>query len=61
VQALNADCGMLMENEGERLAVIDERGRTIEGAWLLALLARLIAQAHRDGVIDAPVQGPSVI
>ena len=61
VQALNADCGMLMENEGERLAVIDERGRTIEGAWLLALFARLIAQAHRDGVIVAPVHAPSVI
>ncbi|MCS7066892.1 MAG: hypothetical protein NZL85_11560, partial [Fimbriimonadales bacterium] len=61
VQALNADCGMLMENEGERLAIIDERGRAIEGARLLAVFARLMAQVHREGVMAVPVHAPSVI
>jgi len=61
VQALNADCGMLMENEGERLAVIDERGRVIEGAMLLTLFTRLMAQTQQAGAIVVPVHAPSVI
>jgi mannose-1-phosphate guanylyltransferase/phosphomannomutase len=61
VQALQADCGLLMEHEGERLTVIDERGRTIEGAQLLAAFARLMAQVHRSGLMVVPVHAPSVI
>jgi mannose-1-phosphate guanylyltransferase/phosphomannomutase len=61
VQALHADCGVLMENEGERLTLIDERGRVVEGAALLALFARLIAQTSQGGTIVVPVHAPSVI
>ncbi|MEN3000238.1 MAG: mannose-1-phosphate guanyltransferase [Armatimonadota bacterium] len=61
VQALRADCGMLMESEGERLAVIDEQGRPIEGARLLALLVYLMAQVRRSGTVVVPVHAPSVI
>ncbi len=61
VQALNADCGMLMENEGERLTVIDERGRPIEGAMLLMVFAVLMARVQSGGAIAVPVHAPAAL
>ncbi len=61
VQSLNAECGVLFENEGERLTVVDERGRVISGSALLATFARLMAEAHPNTLIAVPVNAPSVI
>ncbi|MCS6919812.1 MAG: mannose-1-phosphate guanyltransferase [Fimbriimonadales bacterium] len=61
VQSLNADCGVMFENEGERLAVVDERGRVIGGDALLAVFTRLMAQACPGKMIAVPVNASSVI
>ncbi|MDW8107702.1 MAG: hypothetical protein RMK45_09530, partial [Armatimonadota bacterium] len=61
VQSLNATCGMLFEDEGERLTVVDERGRVISGSALLAVFARLIAPSCAGKCIAVPVNAPSVI
>ncbi|MCX7687006.1 MAG: mannose-1-phosphate guanyltransferase [Fimbriimonadales bacterium] len=61
VQSLNAECGVLFENEGERLTVVDERGRVISGSRLLAVFAYLMARANPNRAIAVPVNAPSVI
>ncbi|GIV09053.1 MAG: nucleotidyltransferase [Fimbriimonadales bacterium] len=61
VQSLAADCGVMFENEGERLTIVDERGRVISGSALLATFARLMAEACPGKLIAVPVNAPSVI
>jgi mannose-1-phosphate guanylyltransferase/phosphomannomutase len=61
VQSLNAHCGVMFENEGERLTVVDERGRVIDGSALLATFALLMAQTCPGKKIAVPVNAPSVI
>ncbi|MCS7300256.1 MAG: mannose-1-phosphate guanyltransferase [Fimbriimonadales bacterium] len=61
VQSLAADCGVLFENEGERLTVVDERGRVISGGALLTVFARLMAETCPGKQIAVPVNAPSVI
>lgn len=61
VQSLTADCGVMFENEGERLTVVDEQGRVISGSALLATFARLMAEACPGKLIAVPVNAPSVI
>ncbi len=61
VQSLNAECGVLFENEGERLTVVDEQGRIIGGSALLSTFARLMAEAYPNRAIAVPVNAPSVI
>ncbi|MCS6923029.1 MAG: mannose-1-phosphate guanyltransferase [Fimbriimonadales bacterium] len=61
VQSLNAECGVMFENEGERLTVVDEKGRIISGSALLATFARLMAEACPGKQIAVPVNAPSVI
>ncbi|GIV11611.1 MAG: nucleotidyltransferase [Fimbriimonadales bacterium] len=61
VQSLTADCGVMFENEGERLTIVDERGRVISGSALLATFARLMAEACPGKLIAVPVNAPSVI
>ncbi|MCW5934521.1 MAG: mannose-1-phosphate guanyltransferase [Fimbriimonadia bacterium] len=61
VQTLNADCGVLFENEGERLTVVDERGRLIYGSELLATFALLVAKVYPECMIALPVTAPAVL
>lgn len=58
VQTLKADCGVLFENEGERLTVVDERGRIISGSALLMTMALLIGRVHPESTIAIPVTAP---
>lgn len=58
VQTLKADCGVLFENEGERLTVVDERGRIISGSALLITMALLIGRVHPESTIAVPVTAP---
>jgi mannose-1-phosphate guanylyltransferase/phosphomannomutase len=59
VQTLKADCGVLFENEGERLTVVDERGRIVSGSALLITMALLIGRAHPESTIAVPVTAPA--
>ncbi len=61
VQRLNADCGVLFENEGERFSIVDEQGRVISDSYLLATAARLIAPLAQGKSIAVSVRAPSVI
>lgn len=59
VRSLNADCGVLFENEGERLNVVDEKGRLISGYGLLMTYALLVAKSRPGCSIAAPITAPS--
>lgn len=61
VQSLGANLGLMFENEGERLTVVDERGRVISGGALLTVFARLMAESCPGKQIAVPVNAPSVI
>ena len=58
VQTLTADIGVLFEADGERLTLIDEKGRVIEGSNLLTLMAVLTAKTRPNARIAVPVTAP---
>ncbi|WP_338447278.1 phosphoglucosamine mutase [Pelagerythrobacter marensis] len=53
----NADIGIALDGDADRLIVIDERGRTVDGDQIMALIATRLAhrQALRGGGIVATV------
>ncbi len=59
VSTLNGDMGILVESDGERLALVDEQGRVVEGNTLLAALVWLALEdfAARGGA--APLRNGS--
>jgi mannose-1-phosphate guanylyltransferase / phosphomannomutase len=59
VQRLKADIGVMFENDGERLTLIDNEGNVIEGSRLLMLYATMFAQQHPGATIAVPVTAPS--
>jgi mannose-1-phosphate guanylyltransferase/phosphomannomutase len=59
--SLQASLGILLDQHGERLALVDDRGRTIEGSRLLALLTILVAEEVPGARIAVPVMAPSAI
>jgi mannose-1-phosphate guanylyltransferase/phosphomannomutase len=61
VQTLHADIGVLFEGDGERMTVVDDKGRVIEGNDLLALMCVLTARTHQNARIAVPVTAPSSI
>jgi phosphoglucosamine mutase len=54
VPALNADVGVALDGDGDRLAMIDENGQLIDGDQLLYVLAMA---RHRDATLQGPVVG----
>ena len=50
VETVKADLGVLFQNDGERLAIVDEQGALIEGDKLLVLFAVLVARTHELAV-----------
>ncbi len=61
VQTLHADLGVLFEADGERMTLVDEQGRIIEGNNLLAMMTVLVARTHPQARIAVPVNTPRVI
>jgi len=59
--ALNADIGIRIDPSGERIAVVDDRGRILDGMKLLAVMASLFLRHHRNGTVAAPVTAPSAL
>ncbi|MDI7247681.1 MAG: sugar phosphate nucleotidyltransferase [Bacillota bacterium] len=60
VSTLKADVGVLVESDGERLALVDESGRVVEGNTLLATVAWLaIRDATGYFALDAAAAGPA--
>ena len=58
---LQADLGVLFYSNGERFELVDEVGRTLYGAKLLAVLASLTAQTRPGARIAVPVTTPSLV
>ena len=54
VPALNADVGVALDGDGDRLAMVDENGQLIDGDQLLYVLAMA---HHRDATLQGPVVG----
>jgi len=62
VTSLNADLGIMMDADAEKLILIDEKGVIIPRDTLLALMALLVLRATPGGgVIAVPVSAPSVM
>lgn len=59
--SLRADLGLLLDQRGESLALVDDRGRIIEGSRLLALLTVLVAAVAPHARIAVPVMAPAAI
>ncbi len=59
--SLGAALGILLDQDGESLALVDDRGRIIEGSRLLALLTVLVAGVVPGARIAVPVMAPAAI
>jgi mannose-1-phosphate guanylyltransferase / phosphomannomutase len=59
--SLRANLGILLDQHGESLVLVDDRGRTIEGPRLLALVTILVAQSVPGARIAVPVMAPSAL
>lgn len=57
VSTLKADVGVLVESDGERLALVDETGRVVEGNTLLAAMAWLATRDAAGASSGAPAPG----
>ena len=60
VQTLDADLGLLLDHDGETFAVVDDRGRIIDGNDLIALLTLMVVRAGAT-TIAVPVMAPAAI
>jgi mannose-1-phosphate guanylyltransferase/phosphomannomutase len=58
VNTLGYDMGMLFSDEVERLTVVDDRGRVLDGYALFAALCTLVAQTHPSPKIAMSVTAP---
>jgi mannose-1-phosphate guanylyltransferase/phosphomannomutase len=61
VLTLRADMGVLLHSDGERLALVDEKGEPLYGARLLATMSSLVAQTRPGAKVAVPVTAPSVV
>lgn len=61
VQTLKADLGVMFENDGERLTLVDQQGNVIEGNDLLTLMSVMVARTTPNAHIAIPVTAPARI
>ncbi|MGA8534416.1 MAG: sugar phosphate nucleotidyltransferase [Candidatus Tumulicola sp.] len=59
--SLGANLGILLDQHGERLALVDDKGRIIEESRLLALLIILVARCVPNARVAVPVMAPRAI
>ncbi len=58
---LHADLGVLVDPDGETFALIDDKGRVIDGSKLVALLTLLVVRSKPGARIALPVTVPVAI
>jgi mannose-1-phosphate guanylyltransferase/phosphomannomutase len=61
VLALKATFGFQIDDNAERLHLVDPRGRIISSGRLLVLMVRLVGTLHPHGKVVVPVSAPSII
>ena len=59
--SLQANLGILLEHDGETLALVDDRGRIVQESMLFALLTLLVARRTPGARIAVPVTMPRAI
>ncbi len=59
--SLGAALGILLDQRGESLALVDDRGRIVEGSRLLTLLTALVSRVVPGARIAVPVMAPSAV
>ncbi len=59
--ALNTDIGIRIDPSGERISIVDDRGRILDGMKLLAVMTSLFLRQYRNGIVAAPVTAPSAL
>jgi mannose-1-phosphate guanylyltransferase/phosphomannomutase len=59
--ALNADMGIRIDPSGERISVVDDRGRILDGMKMLAVMTSLFLRSQRNATVAAPVNAPSAL
>ena len=58
---LDNDMGIRIDQGGERISVVDDRGRILDGMKMLAVMTSLLLRKHRNGTVAAPVSAPSAL
>jgi mannose-1-phosphate guanylyltransferase/phosphomannomutase len=59
--ALNTDMGVRIDPGGERISVVDDRGRVLDGMKMLAVMTSLFLRQNHGGTVAAPVTAPSAL
>ena len=58
---LNNDMGIRIDPGGERISVVDDRGRILDGTKMLAVMTSLFLRKYRGGTVAAPVTAPGAL
>ena len=58
---VNSDMGIRIDQGGESISVVDDRGRVLDGMKMLAVMTSLMLRQHRNGTVAAPVTAPSAL
>ncbi|MBA2287678.1 MAG: NTP transferase domain-containing protein [Ktedonobacteraceae bacterium] len=58
---LNSDLGIRIDPGGERITVVDDRGRILDGMKMLSAMTSLFLRKYRNGTVAAPVTAPSAL
>lgn len=58
---LNADLGVRLDVDCEKLIVVDDRGNIISDNRLLALMTELVLKRNKGGIVAVPVTASSII
>jgi len=58
---LGNDFGVRIDPGGERIWLVDDRGRVLDGMKMLAVMTSLLLRKHPNGTVAAPVSAPSAL
>ncbi len=58
---LDNDMGIRIDPGGERISVVDDRGRVLDGMKMLAVMTDLLLRKSPGGTVAAPVSAPSAL
>lgn len=61
VTTLNADMGLWLDLDGEKMVIVDEQGKVISGFSLFGLLASMVLEEKNEGIIASPILAPSLL
>ena len=55
------DMGIRIDQGGETISVVDDRGRVLDGTKMLAVMTSLVLRQHRGATVAAPVTAPNAL